>query len=152
MTTHDISQHPATGAAVDTLSAGAWLVGTIDTVQQSPSQAIVLAAIGLLILGYRAYRAEKRSQDTQDAQANEATWRGRFYDKQARLVAIQAQLDQAIADYAALADRLAAIEAAHAAGRCPWAEGGKSRCADSDRPLGPQPGEPWWADGAGNGD
>lgn len=151
MTTHEISQHPATGAAVDTLSAGAWLIGTIDTVQQSPSQAVVLALIGLAILGYRAYRSEKRRQDAEDARAQETTWRGRYYAEHSATVDLRKALEQSIADYTAVADRLAAVEAAHAAERCPWVEAHKARCADSDRPLGPQPGEPWWADGAGNG-
>jgi hypothetical protein len=141
VTTEQFTAHPVTGATVDTLSAGAWLIGTIDTVQSSPSQAVVLALIGLAILAYRAYRSERRRQDTEDARAHDLTWRGRYYAEHASVADLRGQLEQAVADYATLAARLEAVEAANANERCPWVADSKARCAGETSPLGPRPGE-----------
>jgi uncharacterized membrane protein YebE (DUF533 family) len=141
VTVQEMSGHPVTGATVDTLSAGAWLIGTIDTVESSPSQAIVLALIGLAILAYRAYRSERRRQDEEDARAQESTWRGRYYAEHSATVDLRKALEQSISDYATLAARLEAVEAASINERCPWVADSKARCAGETSPLGPQPGE-----------
>jgi hypothetical protein len=144
MTLQQVGSHPVTGAAVDTAGLGAWSLGMIDTAIRSPWQGAVIAAIGLIIMAWRAFRAAQREEQA----ADDATWRGKWYLEHSRLEQVMEDAANLAKQVSDLSTELAAMRASLAElerFRCPFA-GASARCdgrTPEDGPLPVQAGERW---------